>query len=165
MDFPVDPLTLVVLMALVMVPILTILTINLLWVVILIQETGFSMLSSTSQIVSELFDKTKHLNPRKLKSRNLTLDRSNPWKLWDFLVLCNLHFHDCPQVFADEKKILSILSYLKELALSWFKPGLNNPTDSAHWTWNYFVFPSELEGNFSPMTCLEMQKNPSQSSQ
>ena len=55
-----------------------------------------------------------------------TFDRSNPRKPRDFLILCNLHFHDHPQVFAsDEKRILFILSDLKGSALSWFEPGLN----------------------------------------
>ncbi|KAF8237666.1 hypothetical protein L208DRAFT_1246105, partial [Tricholoma matsutake] len=63
-----------------------------------------------------------------------TFDGTNPKKLRDFLVSCNLHFHNCPHVFSsDEKMIILILSYLKGSALSWFEPGLNDPTDSAHW--------------------------------
>jgi hypothetical protein len=80
-----------------------------------------------------------------------TFDGSNPRKLRDFLVSCNLHFRDRPQVYAsDEKRILFILSYLKGSALSWFEPGLNDPTDSAHWMWDYPAFLSELEDNFGP---------------
>jgi Ty3 transposon capsid-like protein len=80
-----------------------------------------------------------------------TFDGSNPRKLRDFLVSCNLHFRDRPHVYAsDEKRILFILSYLKGSALSWFEPGLNDPTDSAHWMWNYPAFLSELEDNFGP---------------
>ena len=80
-----------------------------------------------------------------------TFDGSNPCKLHDFLVSCNLHFHDRPQVFAsDEKRILFILSYLKGSALSWFEPRLNDPTKSAHWMWDYPAFLSELEDNFGP---------------
>jgi len=80
-----------------------------------------------------------------------TFDGSNPRKLRDFLVSCNLHFRDRPQVFAsDEKRILFILSYLKGSALSWFEPGLNDPTNSAHWMWDYSAFLSKLEDNFGP---------------
>ena len=61
-------------------------------------------------------------------------DGSNPHKLHNFLVSCNLYFCDRPQFFAsDEKRILLILSYLKCSALSWFEPGLNDPTNSTHW--------------------------------
>ena len=80
-----------------------------------------------------------------------TFDGSNPRKLRDFLVSCNLHFHDRPEVFiSDEKRILFILSYLKGSALSWFKPRLNDLTISAHWMWDYLAFLSELEDNFGP---------------
>ena len=80
-----------------------------------------------------------------------TFDGTNPRKLRDFLVSCNLHFRDRSDVFAsDEKRILFILSYLKGSALSWFEPGLNDPTNSAHWMWDYQAFLSELEDNFGP---------------
>jgi hypothetical protein len=51
---------------------------------------------------------------------------------------------------SDEKRIIFILSYLKGSALSWFKPGVNDPMNSTHWMWNYQAFLGELEGNFSP---------------
>ena len=90
--------------------------------------------------------------PEKIKVREPdTFDGSDPRKLRDFLVSCNLHFRDRPLIFAsDEKRILFILSFLKGSALSWFEPGLNDPTDSAHWMWNYQAFLSELEDNFGP---------------
>ena len=89
---------------------------------------------------------------KKIKVRDSnTFDGSNPYKLRDFLVSCNLHFRDCPQVFAaDEKRILFILSYLRGSALSWFEPRFNDPTNSAHWMWDYPAFLSELEDNFGP---------------
>ena len=109
-------------------------------------------LSRSSQIVSETSDETPHQKPRRSKLESpihltvLTLGNSR-----DFLVSCNLHFRDRPQVFAsDERRILFILSYLKGSALSWFEPGLNDPTNSAHWMWDYQTFLSELEDNFGP---------------
>ena len=84
-----------------------------------------------------------------VRARPDTFNSSNPHKLHNFLVSCNLHFHDCPQVFAaDEKRILFILSYRKGSALSWFEPRLNDPTNSAHGMWDYLAFLSELEDNF-----------------
>ena len=90
--------------------------------------------------------------PKKIKVREPdTFDGSNPQKLRNFLISCNFHFREHPQVYAsDEKRILFILSYLKGSALSWFEPGLNDPTDSPHWMWDYQAFLSELEDNFSP---------------
>jgi hypothetical protein len=67
------------------------------------------------------------------------------------LVICNLHFRDCPYTFPDdEKKILFILSYLDGPAMSWFEPGLMDLTNSAHWMWDLKVFINELEVNLGP---------------
>ena len=90
--------------------------------------------------------------PEKVKVREPdTFDGTDPLKLRDFLVSCNLHFRDRPAVFAsDEKKILFILSYLKGAAMSWFEPGLMDVTNSAHWMWDFAVFINELETNFGP---------------
>ena len=80
-----------------------------------------------------------------------TFDGSDPRKLRDFLVSCNLHFRDRPKVFSsDEKRILFVISYLKGSALSWFEPGLMDHSNSAHWMWDFEAFISELEVNFGP---------------
>ena len=85
--------------------------------------------------------------PEKIKVHEPdTFDGTNPRKLRDFLVSCNLHFCDRSDVFAsDEKRILFILSYLKGSALSWFKPGLNvslapDQDDPALHTWILLMF-------------------------
>jgi hypothetical protein len=80
-----------------------------------------------------------------------TFDGSDPRKLRDFLVSCNLHFQDRPNVFADdERKILFVLSFLKGAAISWFEPALMDPNNAAHWMWDFEAFISELESNFGP---------------
>src|SRR3984885_13225953 len=79
-----------------------------------------------------------------------TFDGADPRKLRDFLVSCNLHFCDRPHVFSSDEKILFILSYLKRAAINWFEPGLMDPTNSAHWMWDFPVFINELEANFGP---------------
>jgi hypothetical protein len=90
--------------------------------------------------------------PEKVKVRDPdTFNGSDPRKLRSFLVACNLHFRDRPYAFPDdEKKILFVLSYLDGPAMSWFEPGLMDPTNSAHWMWNFEVFINELEVNFGP---------------
>ena len=115
---------------------------------------GDRFIEAIMQLSESLRDLRREPAPKseKIKVRDPdTFDGSNPRKLHDFLVSCNLHFRDRPQVFAsDEKRILFILSYLKGSALSWFEPGLNDPMNSAHWIWNYQAFLSELEDNFGP---------------
>src|SRR6202789_3941961 len=104
----------------------------------------------TSQEVFKASAETPHPNPRKSRLENLTL--------LTVLTLGNSATSLSPVIFTSwivhmsmpQKRILFILSYLKGSALSWFEPGLNNPTGSAHWMWNYQAFLSELEDNFGP---------------
>jgi len=80
-----------------------------------------------------------------------TFDGSDPRKLRSFLLACNSHFRDRPYAFPnDEKKILFVLSYLNGSAISWFEPGLMDPSNSAHWMWDFDAFINELEVNFGP---------------
>jgi len=89
---------------------------------------------------------------RKSKSKNQTpLMVQIHRKLHSFLLACNLHFRDQPYTFPnDEKKILFILSYLNRSAISWFEPGLMDPSNSVHWMWDFDAFVNELEVNFGP---------------
>ena len=34
--------------------------------------------------------------------------------------------------------------------MSWFEPGLMDPTNSVHWMWDFKAFINELEINFGP---------------
>ena len=88
--------------------------------------------------------------PKKVKVQEPDIfDGADPHKLRDVLVSCNVHFRDCPHVFSsDEKKILFMLSYLKGAAINLFEPGLMDPTNSAHWMWDFSAFINELESNF-----------------
>ena len=52
-----------------------------------------------------------------------SFDGSNPHKLCEFLVACNLVFSDHPDSFRrDKKKVRYTISYLKGAALNWFEP-------------------------------------------
>jgi Ty3 transposon capsid-like protein/Zinc knuckle len=110
------------------------------------------VMSDLAAGISSLRQPQSAPKPEKVKVREPdTFDGSDPRKLRDFLVSCNLHFRDRPRVFSDdEKKILFILSYLKGAAINWFEPGLMDPTNSAHWMWDFPVFINELESNFGP---------------
>ena len=109
-------------------------------------------MSSLAAGISSLRQRPSAPRPEKVKVREPdTFDGSDPRKLRDFLVSCNLHFRDRAHVFSsDEKKILFILSYLKGAAINWFEPGLMDPTNSAHWMWDFPAFINELESNFGP---------------
>ncbi|KIO06424.1 hypothetical protein M404DRAFT_24649 [Pisolithus tinctorius Marx 270] len=80
-----------------------------------------------------------------------TFDGSNPKKLREFLIQCELNFQDCPRAFrSDRAKVTFAQSYLKGMALAWFEPDLLNPDnyDRLLWMDNYHEFLQELTANF-----------------
>ncbi|KAG6327403.1 hypothetical protein ID866_11686, partial [Astraeus odoratus] len=77
----------------------------------------------------------------------------DPKKLHEFLIQCELNFHDRPQAFClDSRKVSFALSFLKGIALTWFKPDLLNAIPGAEPTWanDYSEFIIELTTNFGP---------------
>ena len=115
-------------------------------------ERFLQVMSALAVAIHTLHSPQSAPKPEKVKVREPdTFDGSDPDRLRDFLVSCNLHFRDCPHVFySDEKKILFILSSLKGAALNWFEPGLMDLTNNAHWMWNFPTFINELEANSGP---------------
>lgn len=108
---------------------------------------ALTTLSSTLRTIRQPSEKEE-----KIKVRDPdTFDGTNPKKLRDFLIACSLHFRERPKAFSnDEKKIIFMLSYLKGTALAWFETSLLDPTESAHWMWDFKLFVAELETNFGP---------------
>ncbi|KAG6327799.1 hypothetical protein ID866_11290 [Astraeus odoratus] len=82
-----------------------------------------------------------------------TFDSMDPKKLHEFLVQCKLNFHDRPQAFhSDAWKVSFALSFLKGIALTWFKPDLLDTIPGADPAWadDYSEFVIKLTTNFGP---------------
>ncbi|KAG6326733.1 hypothetical protein ID866_12356, partial [Astraeus odoratus] len=82
-----------------------------------------------------------------------TFDGTDLKKLCEFLIQCELNFHDRPQAFrSDAWKVSFALSFLKGIALAWFEPDLLDAIPGADPTWtnNYSEFVIELTTNFGP---------------
>ncbi|KAG6326307.1 hypothetical protein ID866_12782 [Astraeus odoratus] len=82
-----------------------------------------------------------------------TFDGTDPKKLREFLIQCELNFHDRPQAFClDSQKVSFALSFLKGIALAWFEPDLLNAIPGAEPAWanDYSEFVIELTTNFGP---------------
>ncbi|KAG6327162.1 hypothetical protein ID866_11927, partial [Astraeus odoratus] len=82
-----------------------------------------------------------------------TFDGTDPKKLCEFLVQCELNFHNRLQAFRlDVQKVGFALSFLKGITLAWFEPDLLDNTPGADPTWvdNYSKFIIKLTTNFSP---------------
>jgi hypothetical protein len=82
-----------------------------------------------------------------------TFDGSEPRKLRMFFVQCKLNFQSKPKTFcSDRAKVNFAQSYLKGMALEWFKPDLLSDELSPRLDWmdNYSKFMLELQTNFGP---------------
>ncbi|KAG6329133.1 hypothetical protein ID866_9956 [Astraeus odoratus] len=82
-----------------------------------------------------------------------TFDGMDLKKLCEFLVQCKLNFHNRPQAFhSDAQKVSFSLSFLKGIALAWFKPDLLDTIPGAEPAWadDYSEFVIELTTNFGP---------------
>ncbi|KIK99342.1 hypothetical protein PAXRUDRAFT_132282, partial [Paxillus rubicundulus Ve08.2h10] len=82
-----------------------------------------------------------------------TFDSTNTHKLCAFIVQCELNFQDCPHTFhIDHAKVTFTHSYLKGMALEWFKPDLLHMEDLDLCPLcmdDYCKFLLELQTNFS----------------
>ncbi|KAG6326551.1 hypothetical protein ID866_12538, partial [Astraeus odoratus] len=82
-----------------------------------------------------------------------TFDGTDPKKLHEFLVQCELNFRDRPQAFqSDTWKVSFALSFLKGITLAWFEPDLLDAIPGADPTWanDYSEFVIKLTTNFGP---------------
>ncbi|KAG6327684.1 hypothetical protein ID866_11405 [Astraeus odoratus] len=82
-----------------------------------------------------------------------TFDGTDLKKLHEFLIQCELNFHDRPQAFcSDAQKVGFALSFLKGITLAWFEPDLLDAIPGADPAWanDYSEFVIELTTNFGP---------------
>ncbi|KIO10892.1 hypothetical protein M404DRAFT_21091 [Pisolithus tinctorius Marx 270] len=83
-----------------------------------------------------------------------TFDGTDPKKLHAFFIQCKLNFQDWPQAFrTNHAKVIFAQSYLKGMALEWFKPDLLGVEDPDNWplwmdSWREFIL--ELQTTFGP---------------
>ena len=83
-----------------------------------------------------------------------TFDGTDSKKLHTFLVQCELNFQDQPKAFwTDHAKVTFAQSYLKGMALEWFKPdllGFADPDARPYWMSDWQEFVIELQTTFGP---------------
>ncbi|KAG6326622.1 hypothetical protein ID866_12467 [Astraeus odoratus] len=82
-----------------------------------------------------------------------TFDATDLKKLCEFLVQCELNFHDRPQAFhSDAQKVSFAISFLKGITLTWFESDLLDamPGTDPAWADDYSEFVIELTTNFGP---------------
>ena len=80
-----------------------------------------------------------------------TFDSSDPKKLNNFILLCNLYFCNNPAYFDDELKVTFALSYLCGTALEYFEPSILDSDDTPNWMDNWSAFLWTLRVQFGPI--------------
>ncbi|KIM60845.1 hypothetical protein SCLCIDRAFT_26353 [Scleroderma citrinum Foug A] len=88
-----------------------------------------------------------------------TFDSTNPKKLHTFFIQCELNFQDRPKAFqTDRAKVTFAQSYLKGMALEWFKPdllGMDDPDARPLWMTSWRETPIALIAMWS--TSIELR--------
>ena len=86
----------------------------------------------------------------KVKEPN-TFDGSEPWKLNNFILLCNLYFRNNPSYYDDEPKVIFALSFLCGTALEYFEPAILDSNETPPWMDNWSAFIRTLRTQFGPI--------------
>ena len=76
----------------------------------------------------------------------------DPKKLKTFILQCRLYFWGSSDLFQDKARHITFaISYLWDVALEWFEPGLSGLTEEPPtWLEDWDAFVEELQTNFSP---------------
>jgi len=80
-----------------------------------------------------------------------TFDGSDPKKLNNFILLCNLFFRNNSAYSDDEAKVTFALSYLRGLALDYFEPYLADSDNYPDWLEDWSAFIRVLRTQFGPI--------------
>jgi hypothetical protein len=116
----------------------------------LINEPTTTLTEAIQLMTNEL---RRRENPaRKAKAKEPdTFDGSDPKKLNNFLLLCNLYFRSNPAYSDDENKVTFALSYLRGTALEYFEPSILDADDMPIWMDNWSAFDRMLRIQFGPV--------------
>jgi Domain of unknown function (DUF4939) len=83
-----------------------------------------------------------------------TFDGTEPRKLNNFILLCNLYFRNNPAYSDDDPKVTFALSYLRGTALEYFEPSIvdsDDPDDTPDWLNDWSTFVRTLRTQFGPI--------------
>lgn len=80
-----------------------------------------------------------------------TFDGSEPRKLNNFILLCNLYFRNNSSYSDDENKVTFALSYLRGTALEYFEPSILDSDEFPDWMDNWSAFVRTLRTQFGPV--------------
>ena len=119
-----------------------------------INESVEDKTPNLAEAISLMTEELKHRNntkASKAKSKEPdTFDGSDPRKLNNFLLLCNLYFRNNPSYSDDDAKVTFALSYLRGTVLEYFEPALMDPDEVLEWMDDWSSFVRNLRVQFRP---------------
>ena len=80
-----------------------------------------------------------------------TFDGTDPRKLNNFILLCNLYFRNNSAYSDDTSKVTFALSYLRGIALEFFEPALIDSDNTPDWLEDWSIFLHVLRNQFGPI--------------
>jgi hypothetical protein len=113
--------------------------------------------ATTTSLAQAILLMTSELQRRENPSRKAkakepdTFDGSDPKKLNNFILLCNLYFRSNPAYDDDANKVTLALSYLRGTALEFFEPSLLDSDEDLDWISDWSAFVRILRTQFGPI--------------
>jgi len=113
--------------------------------------------NATTQLAQAIHLMTSELRRRQEPTRKAkakepdTFDGSDPKKLNNFILLCNLYFRSNPAYDDDSAKVTLALSYLRGTALEFFEPSIIDSSDFPIWMDDWSAFVRTLRTQFGPI--------------
>jgi hypothetical protein len=108
-----------------------------------------NLAEAISLMTEELRRREKH-PVTKVKEPD-TFDGSDPRKLNNFILLCNLYFRQNSAYSDDSAKVNFALSHLRGLALDLFEPDILDSEDTPEWLEDWPSFLRSLRSHFGPI--------------
>jgi Domain of unknown function (DUF4939) len=103
-------------------------------------------------MTQELRRRENTSGPKRAKAKEPdTFDGSDPRKLNNFILLCNLYFRQNPSYDDDSTKVTFALSYLRGMALEYFEPSILDSDEVPDWMDNWSAFVRTLRTQFGPI--------------
>src|SRR5277367_6281451 len=115
-----------------------------------ISDTSTPTLTEAISLMTEELRRREKHPVTKVKEPD-TFDGSDPRKLNNFILLCNLYFRQNSAYSDDSAKVNFALSHLRGLALDLFEPTLLDSEDIPEWLENWPTFLQSLRLYFGPI--------------
>jgi hypothetical protein len=118
------------------------------------EETPFdeaSNLAVALTLITKELRRRDDPSPKAKAKEPDTFDGSDPKKLNNFILLCNLNFRTNQAYSRDSAKVTFALSYLRGMALEYFEPSLLETGATPDWMDNWDAFVRNLRILFGPV--------------